>query len=305
MVVLKFAIIEIYSQQRRLNDFISSIAPFDVSVSIPKKYSIINVVQSGQLLNINNDIDYRGSQMPFVAAVESNDGKAAILFPLISDVNANQIVKLSRYIEGEIRASYNDKNLDVSPYITFITKGMSDFCNADTAVIYPLKLRSQAFNKFGHCVGVYLRKYGHPALLLKIVMTPDAYLLKDKYIKKMLKVVKYGNNPNDQLLNMEQNFAIQDFQFPSPFKANESLFRPDPAFEALKEVWHEGGQEAMYFLTGGDSERVVKIYKTKVMMHKFMTGSDLSPVDSIFRLYWDKGGKEAQEILNKAIGKNH
>lgn len=83
------------------------------------------------------------------------------------------------------------------------------------------------------------------------------------------------------------------------------MFRLDPAFEALGEVWHEGGQEAMYFLTGGDSECVVQRYKTKVMMHKLMTGSDLAPVDSILQLYWDKGGKEAQETINKVIGKNH
>lgn len=67
----------------------------------------------------------------------------------------------------------------------------------DTVVIYELDLLFNDvpyMDAYRHCIGVYLRKYAHPALLTKIMLTDAAYEHKDKYIGMLLDNISYGNH---------------------------------------------------------------------------------------------------------------
>ena len=262
-------------------------------------YDVVIKTPTGYELVIDSVGDYRGfvveeptGNANGVACMhpmiyKSLDGNALLLFPLL-DIDNQQ---MGRYLKYEARWVSEGPYSEISGTYKELTGDEAQrICNAHKGEIYEVKLRKpfvkaykSGVDKYDYCIGVYFEKELHPVLRMKILLTEEGYKEKEKHINALLSCFQYGDSASDA--------------------AKSGMMYSDAVFNALRKVWHEGGNEALYFIMGGDSERVVKNYKTKVMMHKFMTGSDLAPVDSVLQLYWDEGGKQAQKHINKVIGK--
>ena len=128
-------------------------------------------------------------------------------------------------------------------------KDLPQYANADTAVVYTLEFDYlNPFINYRHCVGVYLRKYGHPALLLKIALTDEGLKNKDKYIRQLLDNVRYGDEINPIIELQEQRLgSVRDLDFPSAVYKNDG-FIISPVEQALFKVWDKGGKEAYRIL---------------------------------------------------------
>ncbi len=173
--------------------------------------------------------------------LQSSDGKAMMLFPMVLMNFGVQSLQQGRDIESDLRIYNSDRNLDINPMIEVISnKDMSRFANADTAVIYSFELSEPYvpfMERYNHCVGVYLRKYGHPALLLKLVLDDEGYKDKDAYLSELLSSVRYGDNET-WLTPFEKEIKTPDLSFPSG--ENYQRLSPNYKFgvpEELRKRW--------------------------------------------------------------------
>lgn len=160
--------------------------------------------------------DTRDTRYTF--AFETPDRHAAYLFPNIRYDQWRKTLRNSQYIENELRAAHNNLKLDVRPLLNIISnKDMSHYSNADIAVIYSFDLAPDFrsfLNTYNHCIGIYLRKNGHPSLLLKIMLDDEGLKNSDKHIADLLSHICYGNNET-RLSRFEAQLTSPEFDFPS------------------------------------------------------------------------------------------
>ena len=126
------------------------------------------------------------------------------------------LAPLDHLIEQEIQASNSDHGLDVRPYLTTIAeKDMTRYANADTVLIYDLQLKVPFLGKYTNATCIYLQKYAHPAMLLKVLMDDEGTKNKTQYIKTILCSIKYGDSATPEGLAGEKSFHTP-IKFPRP-----------------------------------------------------------------------------------------
>lgn len=162
----------------------------------------------------------------YVLGLENARRSVLILFPEIQ--GGENILRQGEYIENEIRTNNRDLNLDIRPEINIIAReDMKEFAFADTAVIYELDFMYNDvpyLNAYRHCIGIYLRKYAHPALVLKIMLTDEGYVKKENYIRMLLRNIQYGTNPAPALIELEERQKDHhDLDFPSEKKEKPGI----------------------------------------------------------------------------------
>lgn len=87
-----------------------------------------------------------------------------------------------------------------------LTLSYSCLQNADTVLIYDLQLKVPFLGKYTHATGIYLQKYAHPAMLLKVLMDDKGIKNKTQYIKMILESIKYGDSATSEGLAGEKRF---------------------------------------------------------------------------------------------------
>ncbi len=151
----------------------------------------------------------------YMDLMQSKDKNVLFMYPAFDF----ELLRLEGLIQHDISYAGEDELMDVTPFIKIIDKEDGVYIgNADKAVIYEFKTSDKLLDLYDNFVGVYLRKYGHACLALKIGLTEEGLKHKDKYIKMLLSSIKYG----DKILNPEDKMPTDDeFRFEPP-----TLLRP-------------------------------------------------------------------------------
>lgn len=184
----------------------------DVSIVYPQGFHVVDKDGVDVLVVNNNykpsDALYESDRVIALHPVtlESDSGEGVLLYPVVSST----IPMLHGTPERELHAALGDGDKDVSGSIRKIKlDDMSQYGNADVAYIYDMKLPEPYMGKYANCTGVYLRKYAHPALLMKVITTDEGMAKKDEYLHKLLGSVKYGYAITSEGVKME-SVAKQD-----------------------------------------------------------------------------------------------
>lgn len=184
----------------------------DVEISYPEGFHVVDVNGADVLVVNKNykpaDALYESDRVIALhpVALESDSGDCVLLYPVVSST----IPMLHGTPERELQAAFGDKKKDVSGSVKKIKlDDMSGYSNADVAYIYDMILPEPYLGKYSNCTGVYLRKYAHPALLMKVIVTDDGVAKKEEYLNKLLGSVRYGNAVTPEGIRME-SVARQD-----------------------------------------------------------------------------------------------
>lgn len=133
--------------------------------------------------------------------LEADNKECVLLYPMVSAT----IPWLTHTPERELRAAAGDGKKDVSGSVRKIElDDMSQYCNADVAYVYEMKLPEPYMGKYSNSIGVCLRKYAHPALLMRVVMTDEGMKNKDEYLRALLGSVRYGDAVSEEGVKMER-----------------------------------------------------------------------------------------------------
>lgn len=219
----------------RFMQYADELAAYDLSITMPEGFHAIDM-RGRRYINrlISNNWPTSGilmNELPQVA-VEADNNEAVFLFPeclipgndpKMQFVPMSQMVKCGSLIETELRYNRNDSLLDVRPLINIICEeDMTAYANADTAVVYSFDFKTPFLDQYRHCIGIYLRKYGHTPLLLKIAFNKAGLADKDKYIRLLLDNVTYGDKPDANLIKCEA-INHEDLDFPSAPKKSPGI----------------------------------------------------------------------------------
>lgn len=161
---------------------------YDIHLTVLEGFNRIDSINSVSFV-INPDYDLTASCMHDMA-LESDSRNCVLLYP---SLNWN-IISLKGQIGTELRASKDDPNLNVGDYVAVVAQpDMSEYANADTAFIYRMELPQPYLGKYSNCIGVHLKKYAHPLMMMKVITT-DAGLGKiDAYLNALLSSVRFGD----------------------------------------------------------------------------------------------------------------
>lgn len=213
------------------NDYVEFLKQHDVYISLPQNYSPASIRGLSDVReSIGRDaekINVHCMPIDIEAIVEEDSCKAAICYPQIKlDIpRRSEPVYLSRVhgsskIEADLRMIHEDMHLDVRPFVKIITEeDMSQYANADTVAIYEFPLRRHFMDIYTQGIGIYLRKKNHPAILLRVMYNPAYEKDKDKLIRTALDNIRFGDNPSDTFVELENKEMgyIRDFNFPSEY----------------------------------------------------------------------------------------
>lgn len=205
------------NQEARVNNYPMILFDNDIMLNVPSKFGVIAMPEL-ITLTINPDYEpkygyiYRNIGWPYKFGVESDKKDCAILYSSVTSL----IVSLPNIVEDEIQAYRSDSDIDVTEYMATITDvDMSKYANADTVLIYDLELDKPYLEKYSYCMGIYLRKYGHLAMLVKVLMDNEGLKHKDSYLRTALNSIRYGDTPTKDGLEGEEKYAIPT-KFPLP-----------------------------------------------------------------------------------------
>ena len=219
-----------FSQVDSMESYIRNAKNEDIEIDIPTSSNIMLLSNDNKHLIINEDYKplYHapGIGWLYSVMVESKQPGCAMLYPFImlADASEGSPVGLGNIVIDEIQASHNDSDYDITRDLTIIAEGdMTEYAMADTVAIYPLKLQEPFLGKYNNCVGVYLRKYAHPALVCKILLTDEGIAYKDDAIKELLGSIRYGDKVTPECEEREKSIS------------NRGIFQP---FE--KKLWRPG-----------------------------------------------------------------
>lgn len=231
----------------RLDKYITELKAVDIDIKAPDGFRSIDMRRRTGFRS------YPGITVNCIG-LENTEREAVILWPQLMYFNANSLLRNDHNIEGDLRMSHGDIDLDVRPLIEVISeKDMSRYANADTVVIYEYTL-CNGFSKtpqpfldsYGHAVGVYLRKYGHPDLLFKIALTDEGLKHKDDYIRMLLDNVRFGDSPRKDLAEGEQETARRTIlNFPTRACRGGIIISPVESALYDNAVRYNGGEEAL------------------------------------------------------------
>lgn len=233
----------VYPEQRAMNEYVDKLKKLDVEIAVPDSFTVVDMrgrTDMGKCISSQYHIDEK-----YNVVLESPESDAFFFFPEVDYESGHQIIRKGSTVEDEIRYNKNDLSIDIRPLIEIVAdEDMSRYSNADTAVVYELEFDYfNDFLKHNHCVGVYLRKASHPAMLLKIVMNDEGYEKKDIYVRQLLDCVRYGDNGMRSLQLQEKRLAAcRDLDFPSP-AYKETGIVVSPVERVLLDLDDDGGLE--------------------------------------------------------------
>lgn len=197
------------------NMYARQLGEVDITVTRPSDYRDMRMNANSRSQFFNNKVGNTICQIGF----QSPDENAVILFPIVFLNFGTQSLQEGRTVEYELRQYNCDGYLDITPMIDIIVQeDMSRYANADTAVIYSFDLKEPYLpymGRYNHCIGVYLRKYGHPALLLKIAVDDDGLRNKERYLHDLFDNIHYGDLET-HLTPYEKRLRYPDLVFPAP-----------------------------------------------------------------------------------------
>lgn len=272
----------------------------DVTLTAPESFKSIDL-KGRRNITYNINPNWSGAiPFPLIAdAVLDNDEEGvAFIYPQLSfDINST---RNGHVIETELRQNNENMELDIRPMISIIAeKDMSAYANADTAVIYEYKFKQPYLDTYRTCVGVYLRKYGHPALLMKIALSDRAADKKDKYIRQLLDNVAYGDNPEESMLATEKNNKGSDLSFPTKHRYYTGIL-PEVDDETLDEInrvneWckEHGVKKLPYF----DDETLEALNKAR----EFRKGKSLSQSAPMRLMQAEPKETDSYATLDKSV----
>lgn len=220
--------------EKRLEKYREELNLYDISVSVPADFNPIDV-RGRNMINYNINPKYDGvSFLPNVTSValEADNREAVLLLP---QVYFESLIE-GHTIESDLRQNHDNMALDIRPLISVIAQSdMSDYANADTVVTYEFDFKRPYLNHYSHCIGVYLRKKAHPAILAKIALNNKALNKKDEYIRLLLDNISFGDNPDAHLVELEKSKTKKDLNFPTVHRENTGIL-PSINDETLAEL---------------------------------------------------------------------
>ncbi|MCM1504590.1 MAG: hypothetical protein NC127_05290 [Muribaculum sp.] len=177
----------------------------DIDFSLPAGFKVFEPEDAVLYINRDTtdyDLYYAGWIYPVMA--ESESGDCLILYPGSGfDMGGPN---LKKYVENELKAVVVNKDLDTSTLIKVIAMDdMSEYANADTAYVYEFDFVKPYMDKYTRCIGVCLRKYAHPGLMMKLALTDEGLAQKDEYLRMMLNSVRYGNKTPTKGVEAEES----------------------------------------------------------------------------------------------------
>ena len=173
---------------------------YDVVIKAPAGYELVNDsiddYRTFMVAEPNGNAVGTACSHPMI--YKSSDDNALLLFPLL-DIGAQQ---MQGYLEYEAHCISEGPYSEISGTFREFTKDEAlKKCNADKGLIYDVKLRkpfTKAFksnvDKYDYCIGVYLEKYLHPVIRIKILLTEDGYKEKEKHLNALLSCFYYGDS---------------------------------------------------------------------------------------------------------------
>ena len=229
--------------EEQFDKFLSKLKRYDITVTKPETFSVtdkrdrefigetyINPKWRGALgININ----------PAGTIMEADNQDAAYIIHefTVLDVLMPKLRDAEK-LELELRNSYDNHELDVTPMVNIIAKDdMSDYANADTVAFYEFDFKKYFLGRYKHCIGIYLQKAAHPAMYLKVALNDKSYEKKDEYVRLLLDNVSFGDSPDELLVYSENaiNKNETDFNFPTKYRTYTGIL-PDINDETLEEI---------------------------------------------------------------------
>lgn len=250
--------------EKDFNAYIEKLRANDVYISIPQGYEPIDTRGKSRVENIIGSgvgigsVDWRYAIKDIAAVIEDDSCLSVICFPKNgldyfsgitgadrpetgSDKYRQSVIRELRSgksIEADLRMAHDDMNLDIRPLINVIAEDdMSAYANADTVVIYEFDMLRNPFMDAYPCgIGIYLRKKAHPALLVRLMLNFNSVKDKDKYIRKVLDSIYFGDNPSAAFVEAEEQSAgTGDLSFPTKYRVLTGIL-PDINDETLEEI---------------------------------------------------------------------
>lgn len=228
----------------RFEHFVRSLRKYDVEITLPDDYKAIETnVPSRKEFFHRTDIYGHGLFISnaLAVALESSDTNCVSTFPYIPIMDEASAVSCNNQLVYEITSVNRDFDLDVKPLVQVVADAdMSKYANADTAAVYDMnfdRMGINFMNRYNHCIGIYLRKHGHPLLALKVFLNDEGYANKDKYIRDLLDNVHYGDNTTP-LLEAEKKVNGSDFEFKRPVICSH-LGDINTYFDRMRPYWDE------------------------------------------------------------------
>lgn len=236
-----------FAAQKDIESYSTELASYDVVIKQPESFRNLDMRQR-IMLNYN----MYGSTSANIGDIynvglESDNQQAVLLYPEQHLEFVGPRVKSSTDAERILRQNLKNDSLDVRPLVNIITQeDMSQYSNADTVMIYEFDFQNPFLSHYNHCAGVYMRKYGHPALNFMIALDDAGYRNKTYYIEVLFENVRYGNARVEKMIEIEaRDAAIKDFDFPSkPLLHPRGGIILNDVETALNRVWNQGGYEA-------------------------------------------------------------
>lgn len=209
------------------NEYANDLKEYDTDIRIPDNFEPVDL-RSESFYISSSPCFPNTPQSTYPLGLQNQDKSVMMLFPMIYFDMGNETLRRGAEIEKEIRADFKDCELDVNSYVSiYNVKGLNNFANAATVAIYeinPKNCSALYADSYPYCIGLYLRKADHPALLLKLLLNKETYEDKDKYIRLFLDNINYGDMAT-RLTMIEQQLRgiYTDLGFPSvprhPYKA--------------------------------------------------------------------------------------
>lgn len=228
---------------RDFRNYVEAFKRNDVFITTPDNYTPLDtrgnhdVVTSIGYGTAIGSVDWRYAIMNIGAILEDDSSRVAICFPTLPQ-NNNSAILGAKAIEADLRMANNDMYLDVRPLIKIVAQDdMSQYANADTAVIYEFEMFNRPFlESYPLGVGIYLKKKAHPSVLLRLMF--DLYSIndKDKYIRTALDNIHFGDNPSKTYADIQAKVNnTSDFTFPTTYRTMTGIL-PDINDETLDEI---------------------------------------------------------------------
>ncbi len=222
--------------------YATDLAGYDTEISIPSGFTPRDLRPAKSYTSkLSGSPNFLSQTYPL--GLEADNNEAMILFPHLFFDGGNATLRLGNEIEKEIRAVKRDRDLDVNHLVDiYDVRDRSGYANADTVAIYELTTDGTDAlfsDRYPHCIGIYLRKSDHPALLLKLLLSDEGYANKNDYVSTLFEHINYGRNFTPlTFIERQLKGYYTDLAFPSttncPTKSHPIMDKL-PAYNYFKE----------------------------------------------------------------------
>lgn len=133
--------------------------------------------------------------------LESKNRDCLILVPYFFSNAIIPTFGIKNLCYREVKAALNlnpeDRTieLDSAKYFRMISKdNMRGYFNADTVFIYKISLPETYEQVYSYCIGITALKTGHPAAVMKILLTENGKKREEEYLQLLFNSIHYSND---------------------------------------------------------------------------------------------------------------